>query len=350
MPAVSKKIKAKQLKKASPIKSEKKFISESLQKQKPGAGILKKKTPKHRRRGVVYIKHLPHGFYEEQLRGYFSQFGAITRLRLARSPKTLGSKGYAFIEFRYPEVAEIAADAMNNYIMFKNIIKTRFIPPNEIEHDYFRSGVKKVKKDGVKVLTSKSIEAREKIIKNASTLMTAQDEQKRTNVIASKVQKQKQKLAALGIDYYLDEVLENMGDKFMDLVESKKPKTIENLDLASDDEADDTFDPSQLDVDSDDDFEDFEYDSDHTDDDDGIDVNIDNAKLEKAVRVAREAQKKAVVAVVETKPSKEAAKKSLKRKTEELPIAPTKKPTRQVAEKAQILSAKPLKEKKSCSK
>lgn len=134
----------------------------------------------------MYIKHLPHGFYEEELRGYFSQFGAITRLRLARSPKTLGSKGYAFIEFRYPEVAEIAAEAMNNYIMFKNVIKTLFIPPSDIKHDYFRSGVKKVKKDGVKMLTSKAIEARETVVKNTNKLMTTKDETKRANVIASK--------------------------------------------------------------------------------------------------------------------------------------------------------------------
>lgn len=134
----------------------------------------------------MYIKHLPHGFFEEQLRGYFSQFGAITRLRLSRSSKTLGSKGYAYIEFRYPEVAEIAADAMNNYIMFKNIVKSRYIPPSEIKHDYFRSGVKMVRKDGQKQLTSKSIEAREFVVKNTNKLMTDEDQQKRVAAVGSK--------------------------------------------------------------------------------------------------------------------------------------------------------------------
>jgi nucleolar protein 15 len=129
---------------------------------------------------------LPHGFYEEQLRGYFSQFGAITRLRLARSPKTLGSKGYAFIEFRYPEVAEIAADAMNNYLMFKNIIKTLYIPPNDIKYDYFRSSVKKVKKNGEKVLTSASIEAREANVENTNKLMTEDDEKTRIKRIGNR--------------------------------------------------------------------------------------------------------------------------------------------------------------------
>lgn len=156
-----------------------------MENKKPKKGS-QKKTPKHRKRGVMYIKHLPHGFYEDQLRGYLSQFGAITRLRLARSPKTLGSKGYAFIEFRYPEVAEIAADAMNNYLMFKNIIKTRYIPPSEIKHDYFRSSVKKVKRNGEKVLTSKAIEAREAVVLNTNKLMTEQDEKTRNNKIGSK--------------------------------------------------------------------------------------------------------------------------------------------------------------------
>lgn len=134
----------------------------------------------------MYIKHLPHGFYEEQLRGYFSQFGEITRLRLARSQKTLGSKGYAFIEFRYPEVAEIAADAMNNYLMFKNIIKTVHIQPSDIKHDYFRSSIKKVSKNGQRVFTSNTIEAREALVKSQNKLMTTKDEAERIDKIGSR--------------------------------------------------------------------------------------------------------------------------------------------------------------------
>ena len=37
--------------------------------------------------GVVYVGHIPHGFYEKEMRSYFSQFGTVTRLRLARSKK-----------------------------------------------------------------------------------------------------------------------------------------------------------------------------------------------------------------------------------------------------------------------
>lgn len=32
-------------------------------------------------------------------------------------------KGYAFIEFLHPEVAKIAAETMNNYLMFNRLLK-----------------------------------------------------------------------------------------------------------------------------------------------------------------------------------------------------------------------------------
>ena len=38
-------------------------------------------------RGVIYLGHVPHGFYEEEMRKYFSQFGTVTKLKLYRSRK-----------------------------------------------------------------------------------------------------------------------------------------------------------------------------------------------------------------------------------------------------------------------
>lgn len=58
-------------------------------------------------RGVIYISHIPHGFYEKQMREFFGQFGSVTNLRLGRSKKTGKSCGYAFVEFKYPEVAKV---------------------------------------------------------------------------------------------------------------------------------------------------------------------------------------------------------------------------------------------------
>lgn len=115
------------------------FLYAQLQKK------INKKQPTKDDRGVVFIRHLPHGFFEEQLKNYFAQFGKVTRLRLARSKTTGGSKGYAFVEFEYPEVAQVAAETMDNYLMFKKIVKSAYIPPEKQQYNYFRSTVRTVK-------------------------------------------------------------------------------------------------------------------------------------------------------------------------------------------------------------
>ncbi|EAT87828.2 hypothetical protein SNOG_05437 [Parastagonospora nodorum SN15] len=44
--------------------------------------------------GVVYVGRVPRGFFEPQMKKYFSQFGRVTRLRLSRNKKTGASKHY----------------------------------------------------------------------------------------------------------------------------------------------------------------------------------------------------------------------------------------------------------------
>lgn len=42
--------------------------------------------------GIVYIGHIPHGFYEEAMNGFFSQFGDVVRVRVSRSKKSTRCK------------------------------------------------------------------------------------------------------------------------------------------------------------------------------------------------------------------------------------------------------------------
>ncbi len=77
-------------------------------------------------RGVIYVGHVPFGFFEEQMKGFFSQFGKVTRLRLSRSPKTGRSRGYAFVEFANKDVAAVAAETMHNYLMYGRVLQGKF--------------------------------------------------------------------------------------------------------------------------------------------------------------------------------------------------------------------------------
>lgn len=135
------------------------------------APAVKKQKAKHQfdptrlNRGVVLIQNLPKGFFEKQLKKYFSQYGVVTRLRLARSERTGGSKGYAYIEFKYPEVAQVAAESINGYLMFRQRLKTLYIPPAKQDHDYFKQPVKfvKTKFGKTRLITPKTIRAAETV-------------------------------------------------------------------------------------------------------------------------------------------------------------------------------------------
>ncbi|KAL2728924.1 MKI67 FHA domain-interacting nucleolar phosphoprotein-like [Vespula squamosa] len=111
---------------------EKKQIEESFT-----VKAAKKKWEFKSSRGLIYLGHIPHGFFEDQMKDYFSQFGKVTKVRLVRSSKTGISRGYGYIEFQHPEVAKIAAETMNNYLMCGRLLKATYIPPEKQHIGFF---------------------------------------------------------------------------------------------------------------------------------------------------------------------------------------------------------------------
>ncbi|KAG5419514.1 NOP15 [Candida metapsilosis] len=93
--------------------------------------------------GVIYIGRLPDGFQESELRKYFQQFGAIKQLILPRNKKSGKSKHFAYIEFESVDVAKIAAETMNNYLLFGHLLKCDYV---ENPHkDVFKNANRKFK-------------------------------------------------------------------------------------------------------------------------------------------------------------------------------------------------------------
>ena len=85
------------------------------------------------KKGVLYLGHLPFGFYGAALWKYFKQFGQIKKVRVEKSNKTGRYKGYGFIEFANEEVAKIAAEATHNYVMNRKVLKAKFIPADDMK-------------------------------------------------------------------------------------------------------------------------------------------------------------------------------------------------------------------------
>jgi len=90
---------------------------------------------------------VPRGFFEAQMKKYFSQFGKVNQLRLSRNKKTGASKHYAFVEFQSQEVADIVARTMNNYLLFGHILKVHLIPTDQVHPDLFKGAKDRFKVD-----------------------------------------------------------------------------------------------------------------------------------------------------------------------------------------------------------
>ncbi|KAH7389353.1 hypothetical protein DE146DRAFT_160845 [Phaeosphaeria sp. MPI-PUGE-AT-0046c] len=103
--------------------------------------------PKSNEPGVVYVGRVPRGFFEPQMKKYFSQFGRVNRLRLSRNKKTGASKHYAFVEFSSSEVADIVARTMNNYLLFGHILRCSLIPAEQVHADLFKGAGDRFKVD-----------------------------------------------------------------------------------------------------------------------------------------------------------------------------------------------------------
>lgn len=84
-------------------------------------------TKSTKKRGVLYIGRLPKLFQEYEVKKYFSQFGDILRLRISRNKTTGASRHYGFLEFKDYNVAKIAAETMNNYLLLGHLLKVHVI-------------------------------------------------------------------------------------------------------------------------------------------------------------------------------------------------------------------------------
>lgn len=96
--------------------------------------------------GVVYVGRIPHGFYENEMREYFEQFGKILKLRLSRNPRNGASKHYAFIQFESAGVADIVTKTMDGYLMFNHILKVQLVPDEQVHDKLFKGANKRFKK------------------------------------------------------------------------------------------------------------------------------------------------------------------------------------------------------------
>ena len=140
---------------------------------------------------VIYVGHVPHGFYEAQMREYFGQFGEVTRVKVSRNKKTGKSKHYAFVEFKHPEVAEIVAESMNNYLLANQVLKIELLEPEKVHPKTFEG-------TGTKF---KTVPWQRRAAATHNRERTEAETRKRNAGLIKAEEKRRAKIAAAGIDY-----------------------------------------------------------------------------------------------------------------------------------------------------
>eukprot|EP01111_Echinosteliopsis_oligospora_P009351 TRINITY_DN2724_c1_g1_i1.p1 TRINITY_DN2724_c1_g1~~TRINITY_DN2724_c1_g1_i1.p1 ORF type:complete len:218 (-),score=63.12 TRINITY_DN2724_c1_g1_i1:29-682(-) len=100
----------------------------------PSSDVAKKSKPSK----VVCMSRLPFGMEENQLREFLAQFGKIDQVRVSRNRITGKSRGYAFIQFHEPVVAQIVADTLHDYFFGIRRLHCRIVPTEKVHADLFK--------------------------------------------------------------------------------------------------------------------------------------------------------------------------------------------------------------------
>ena len=145
---------------------------------------------------VIYLGHIPNGFYEVELRKFFSQFGLVKRIKLFRSERTGNSKGYAFIEFDSSDTAKIVAEAMNGYYVMERQFVSHVIPISKHHEGMFKANKKRKNTDDDDEESSED-ENNKKLVAE----LTQEQFNANAEVIRTSLRKKQKKLNDLGIDF-----------------------------------------------------------------------------------------------------------------------------------------------------
>ncbi|EAS03627.1 RNA recognition motif protein (macronuclear) [Tetrahymena thermophila SB210] len=140
---------------------------------------------------TIYVGHLPYGLLEEQLKTYFEQYGTIVNIKVARSRKTARSKGFAFIQFEQPEVAAIAAKAMNGHMVLGKVLEVHVLQQDQKNPFSFKYGKKQFK-----FINWKRI-----FIKQKNSEKDPEEVKKGVEKLLKNEEKKRDNLKKLGIDY-----------------------------------------------------------------------------------------------------------------------------------------------------
>ena len=141
---------------------------------------------------VIYLGHLPVGFEEREITVFLNQFGNVNKCRVSRSTKTGRSRGYAFVDFADPEVAQIVSETMSGYFLLEKRLVCHVLPKDKV-HELMFTKPKRVPTKAEKQKKARSEVNNKQRSVDAMKGITAK--------LVKREEMKRKKLAELGIEY-----------------------------------------------------------------------------------------------------------------------------------------------------
>jgi nucleolar protein 15 len=128
------------------------------------------------------------------MRGFFGQFGEVSKLRLSRNKKTGRSRHFAFIEFADRRVASVVAETMDNYMLCNKLLVCKVVDANKLHENTWVGANKKFQK----------VPWRSIARKKHNQPRTATQQRRRQEKLIKKEARKRETLREMGIDYDFD--------------------------------------------------------------------------------------------------------------------------------------------------
>lgn len=112
-----------------------------------GEGEAAKPPKPQSKANVLYLGHIPQGFYENEMKKFLDQFGKLAKVRVSRSTRTGKSRGYGFLQFFSPEVTAIVQKTLHGYILMGRSLVCQHVPEEHVYEKMFVGGLSAFAKD-----------------------------------------------------------------------------------------------------------------------------------------------------------------------------------------------------------
>ncbi|KAL9656302.1 hypothetical protein ABK040_007915 [Willaertia magna] len=72
---------------------------------------------------TIFVRNIPHGFYEEQMAKFFGQIGTVEGVKILRNEKSGASLGLGYVVMEDPKIADMIIEKFDYYLFEEKVLR-----------------------------------------------------------------------------------------------------------------------------------------------------------------------------------------------------------------------------------